>query len=173
MHSAMAPSNSACSPARVTPAVARLLIRFARKSSLFTTSTLPARTASRSRREHSTALPDPISTTAARCIEVLLELAYRTGRNSRDGPQFQGETSDMANGDLMINLTRLSHERLVLNSDLIEYMETTPDTVITLTTGQKLRVSETADEVIARVIAFRRAVFERSRRRPMLIEADK
>ena len=52
----------------------------------------------------------------------------------------------------MIKLTRLSHEPLVLNSDLIEYMEPTPDTVITLTTGQKLRVSETADEVIARVI---------------------
>jgi flagellar protein FlbD len=75
---------------------------------------------------------------------------------------FDPETSDMTNGDLMIKLTRLSHEPLVLNSDLIEHMEVTPDTVITLTTGQKLRVSETADEVIARVIEFRRAVFERS-----------
>jgi flagellar protein FlbD len=46
----------------------------------------------------------------------------------------------------------------VLNSDLIEYLEITPDTVITLTTGQKLRVSESADEVIARVIEFRRAI---------------
>jgi flagellar protein FlbD len=60
----------------------------------------------------------------------------------------------------MIKLTRQNHEPLVLNSDLIEYMEATPDTVITLTTGQKLRVSEPADEVIARVIAFRRAIFE-------------
>ena len=58
----------------------------------------------------------------------------------------------------MIKLTRLSHEPLVLNADLIEYMEATPDTVITLTTGQKLRVSETADEVIARVIEFRQAI---------------
>ena len=64
----------------------------------------------------------------------------------------------------MIKLTRLSQEPLVLNADLIEYMEMTPDTVITLTTGQKLRVSETADEVIARVIEFRQAVFARSRR---------
>jgi len=62
----------------------------------------------------------------------------------------------------MIKLTRLSHEPLVLNSDLIEHMEVTPDTVITLTTGQKLRVSETADEVIVRVIEYRRAIFERS-----------
>jgi flagellar protein FlbD len=62
----------------------------------------------------------------------------------------------------MIKLTRLSREPLVLNSDLIEYMEANPDTVITLTTGQKLRVNETADEVIQLVIEFRRAVFERS-----------
>ena len=59
----------------------------------------------------------------------------------------------------MIKLTRLSHEALVLNSDLIEYLEATPDTVITLTTGQKLRVSESGDEVIARVVEFRRAIF--------------
>jgi len=58
----------------------------------------------------------------------------------------------------MIKLTRLSQEPLVLNSDLIEYLEITPDTVITLTNGQKLRVSETSDEVIARVIEFRRAI---------------
>ena len=62
----------------------------------------------------------------------------------------------------MIKLTRLSHELLVLNSDLIEYMEATPDTVITLTTGQKLRVSETADQVIARIVEFRRSILERS-----------
>jgi flagellar protein FlbD len=72
----------------------------------------------------------------------------------------------------MIKLTRLSREPLVLNSDLIEYMEATPDTVITLTTGQKLRVSETADEVIARVIEFRRAVLERSCRCPTLVENE-
>ncbi|MBK9167838.1 MAG: flagellar FlbD family protein [Bryobacterales bacterium] len=60
----------------------------------------------------------------------------------------------------MIKLTRLNHEPLVLNSDLIEYMEATPDTVITLTTGQKLMVQEHADEVIERVIRFRRAVLE-------------
>ena len=60
----------------------------------------------------------------------------------------------------MIKLTRLSREPLVLNPDLIEYIESNPDTVITLTTGQKLRVSETPDEVIARVIEFRRAIFE-------------
>ena len=61
----------------------------------------------------------------------------------------------------MIKLTHLSHEGFVLNSDLIELLESTPDTVITLTTGQKLRVSESADEIITRVVEFRRACFER------------
>jgi flagellar protein FlbD len=73
----------------------------------------------------------------------------------------------------MIKLKRLSQEPLVLNPDLIEYMEATPDTVITLTTGQKLRVCETADEVIARVIEFRRAVFERSCHCPEWLKTDK
>jgi flagellar protein FlbD len=50
---------------------------------------------------------------------------------------------------------------LVLNSDLIEHMETTPDTVIALTTGQKLVVLESADEVIQKVIDFRRSIANR------------
>ncbi len=79
----------------------------------------------------------------------------------------------MSSGERMIKLTRLSRELLVLNPDLIEYMEATPDTVITLTTGQKLRVSETADEVIERVIEFRRAVLERNCQCPRLTPDEK
>lgn len=60
----------------------------------------------------------------------------------------------------MIRLTRLNHLPLVLNSDLIEHIEVTPDTVISLTTGQKIMVLETAEEVIGRVIEFRRAMFQ-------------
>jgi len=58
----------------------------------------------------------------------------------------------------MIRLTRLSHTPVILNSDLIEYIESTPDTVITMTTGQKLMVSETADEVVHRIIDFKRGI---------------
>ena len=58
----------------------------------------------------------------------------------------------------MIRLTRLSHEEFVLNSDLIETLDATPDTVITLTTGQRLRVQESTDEVVSRIIGFRRAI---------------
>jgi flagellar protein FlbD len=59
----------------------------------------------------------------------------------------------------MIRLTRLNRVPLVLNSDLIEHIDVTPDTVITLTTGQILRVRETAEEVITRIVDFRRKIF--------------
>ncbi len=58
----------------------------------------------------------------------------------------------------MIRLTRINHAPLILNSDLIEHIESTPDTVISLTTGQKMIVCETADEVMDRVIEFRREI---------------
>jgi len=61
----------------------------------------------------------------------------------------------------MIRLTRLNRVPLVLNSDLIEHVEATPDTVIALTTGQKLVVMESADEVIQKVIDFRRLIASR------------
>ena len=59
----------------------------------------------------------------------------------------------------MIRLTRLNHTALVLNSDLIEHIDVTPDTVITLTTGQILRVRETAEEVVERIVDFRRRTY--------------
>ena len=60
----------------------------------------------------------------------------------------------------MIRLTRLNQAPMVLNSDLIEHIDVTPDTVITLTTGQILRVRESADEVVERIVLFRRQVSE-------------
>jgi flagellar protein FlbD len=59
----------------------------------------------------------------------------------------------------MIYVTRLNHTPVVLNCDLIEHVETTPDTVISLTTGQKLMVLESAEEIIERVVKFRRSIF--------------
>jgi flagellar protein FlbD len=58
----------------------------------------------------------------------------------------------------MIYVTRLNHTSVVLNADLIESIETTPDTVISLTTGQKLMVRETAEEIVARVVQYRRSI---------------
>jgi flagellar protein FlbD len=56
----------------------------------------------------------------------------------------------------MIKVTRLNHVPLILNSDLIEHIDMTPDTVITLTSGQKYMVLETAEEIVDKVIEFRR-----------------
>ena len=59
----------------------------------------------------------------------------------------------------MIQVTRINQRPLVLNSDLIEHIEATPDTVITMTNGQKLVVTDSAEEVIERIVAFRRAIY--------------
>jgi flagellar protein FlbD len=67
----------------------------------------------------------------------------------------------------MIRLTRLNHTPVVLNADLIEHIEITPDTVITLTTGQKLVVLESSDEVIERIVEFRRSISLNSIRCPL------
>ena len=58
----------------------------------------------------------------------------------------------------MIQLTRLNNQPLAVNSDLIKFVEQSPDTVITLVTGEKILVRETAAEVMARVVDFRRSV---------------
>lgn len=56
----------------------------------------------------------------------------------------------------MIYVTRLNGKQFVLNSDLIEMMEATPDTVITLTGGNKYVVSETTDELIRKIAEYKR-----------------
>lgn len=58
----------------------------------------------------------------------------------------------------MIRLTRLNGDPFLLNPDLIEHVEVTPDTVINLTTGHQFMVREPAGEVVSRVLEFRRAI---------------
>ena len=58
----------------------------------------------------------------------------------------------------MIHVTRLNHTPVVLNCDLIEGIEATPDTVISMTTGQKIMVLESTEEVIERVRQFRHSI---------------
>jgi flagellar protein FlbD len=58
----------------------------------------------------------------------------------------------------MISLTRLNNQPLVVNADLIKWVENAPDTVLTLVNGEKIIVRESTELVIERVIAFRRAV---------------
>ncbi|MDK2803684.1 MAG: flagellar protein FlbD [Peptostreptococcaceae bacterium] len=54
----------------------------------------------------------------------------------------------------MIKVSRLNGEEYVLNSSLIETVEANPDTVISLTTGHKLVVRESVDEIIDKVIKY-------------------
>lgn len=58
----------------------------------------------------------------------------------------------------MIQLTRLNSERFALNTDLIERIEETPDTVVTLIDGTKYVVAEPVEDVIELVIRFRARV---------------
>jgi flagellar protein FlbD len=62
----------------------------------------------------------------------------------------------------MIRLTRLSQPEpdLVINAELIETVESKPDTVITLTTGHKVIVQESVDQVIQLVIQYKRAIHQ-------------
>jgi len=55
----------------------------------------------------------------------------------------------------MIELTKLNNQKVVINSDLIEYVEAAPDTTITLTTGNRFVVKESVDELVDKVIGFR------------------
>ena len=58
----------------------------------------------------------------------------------------------------MIKITRLKGKELFVNEDLIETLEETPDTVITLTTGHKIIASESIDEVIDRIVKYKRQI---------------
>jgi flagellar protein FlbD len=60
----------------------------------------------------------------------------------------------------MIQLTRLNSQPLMVNSDLIKFVEQSPDTLVTLVNGEKIVVRESASDILIRVIQFRRSVLE-------------
>jgi flagellar protein FlbD len=57
----------------------------------------------------------------------------------------------------VIELTRLNGERFIVNADLIQYVETLPDTYVTLTNGDRIVVQEAMDEVVARAVEYQRS----------------
>lgn len=59
----------------------------------------------------------------------------------------------------MIEVTRLNNKPFVLNCELIETVEATPDTVITLTNGKKYVVAETVDDIVKKVVEYKRKLF--------------
>ncbi|MBE6011946.1 flagellar FlbD family protein [Anaeropeptidivorans aminofermentans] len=58
----------------------------------------------------------------------------------------------------MISITKLNESELIINCDLIEFIEATPDTTITMTTGRKVIAKESIDEIIDRIIDFKRKI---------------
>lgn len=58
----------------------------------------------------------------------------------------------------MILVTKLNGEQMMVNAELVELVESTPDTIVTLTTGRKYMVREPVDEIIDRIMQYRRQV---------------
>jgi len=65
----------------------------------------------------------------------------------------------------MIELTRLQNQKIVINADLIEFVEETPDTLICTTTGKKIMVLEPVKEVIKKVVEYKRRCLEVEKKR--------
>ncbi len=59
----------------------------------------------------------------------------------------------------MIELTKLNGLKFVLNCEFIESLEETPDTVISTTNGKKFLVSEKVDEIVEKVVEYKRKIF--------------
>ena len=59
----------------------------------------------------------------------------------------------------MIEVTKLSGQKILVNPDLLEMVEETPDTVVTLTTGKKIMVKESRQEIKNLVKSYRRDIF--------------
>ncbi len=59
----------------------------------------------------------------------------------------------------MIALRRLNNQPIMVNPDLIESLEATPDTVVTLTSGNKLIVRDSMDDVRERIVEFKRRIY--------------
>lgn len=67
----------------------------------------------------------------------------------------------------MIKVTRLNHSELWVNAELIEFIEATPDTVISLINNTKIIAKESPQEIVEAVIAYRRQIFAQ---RPQITE---
>lgn len=58
----------------------------------------------------------------------------------------------------MITVNRQDGSTLVINADLVEFVEAIPETIVSLTTGRKIMVRQTTDDIIDRVTQFKRLV---------------
>ena len=62
-------------------------------------------------------------------------------------------------GKSMIEITKLNGQKVLINPSLIEMVEETPDTVISLTTGRKIIVKESRQDIKNLVKSYRKDIF--------------
>ncbi len=60
----------------------------------------------------------------------------------------------------MIKVTRINDAPITINAEMVEFVEATPDTIITMTNGKKVFVKETVDDVIEKIIRFKQRCHE-------------
>ena len=56
----------------------------------------------------------------------------------------------------MISITKLNEQGMIINCDLIELIESTPDTTITMTTGRKIIIKESVDTVLDKITNYKK-----------------
>ena len=62
----------------------------------------------------------------------------------------------------MLEVTRLNGQKIVINCDLIEYIDANPDTTITLTTTNKFVVKESIEQVIDKIVEYKNKIYSQS-----------
>lgn len=63
----------------------------------------------------------------------------------------------------MITVTRINSQSITINAEVIEFVESTPDTIITTMTGKKIIIKDSVEDVIEKVIRYRQRCFEQLR----------
>ena len=68
----------------------------------------------------------------------------------------------------MIELTRLNGTKFIVNCDLIKFMESTPDTLITLSSGEKIMVKDPVQDILRKTVDYRKRLYQE----PILVSDD-
>ena len=58
----------------------------------------------------------------------------------------------------MIKLTRINNQEIVINAEMIEFLEKTPDTIVTLSNGKKFAVRDPLDSVVEKIVQYKRSI---------------
>lgn len=58
----------------------------------------------------------------------------------------------------MIPITKLNEQKMIINCDLIELIESTPDTTLTMTTGRKIIIKESMDAVLEMIVTYKKSI---------------